>query len=53
MASAALEILQHKNRPDRAEFTSFRQDIEILKSSFYFIRGKIEHCQENFPLAFE
>lgn len=31
-AEVGLQVLQSKNRPDRAEMTSFRQEIDMLRS---------------------
>lgn len=49
---AALNILRTKQRPQNADSTDFRQEVESLKSNFYFIMGKIEHAQDNFQQAF-
>lgn len=32
---------------------SFRHEIEILRSQFYFILGKVEHVQERYPEALQ
>ena len=50
---AGQQILKLKTRPDKADFTAFRQEVENLKSNFCFILGKIEHVEENFQSAFE
>lgn len=45
--------MQSKNRPERAELSTFRQEIEILRSQFYFILGKVEHVHERYPEALQ
>lgn len=50
-AEVGLHVLQSKTRSERAEIATFRQEIEILRSQFYFILGKIEHAQERYSEA--
>lgn len=43
LCQAAIRLLQNKVRPDRSDIVTYRQDIEHLRSIFYFILGKVEH----------
>ena len=52
-AEVGLFILQSKQKPERAELSNFRQEIEVLRSHFYFILGKVEHVQGNDQEAFQ
>lgn len=52
LAEAGLEVLKSKNRPERAELTTFRGELDHLRSSFYFTLGKIEHAQLRYQGAF-
>lgn len=51
--NAAQQILQTKVKSEQAEQASFRQEIQLLKSNFFFIMGKTEHQELNFQSAFE
>ena len=53
IALSALSIIQHKRKTDRAELSTFRQEVEILRSNFYFILGKIDHIDQNYQEASE
>lgn len=44
LSTAGIEVLKNKTRPERAELPSFRQDLDQLRSCFYFIKGKVEHA---------
>ena len=52
LCEAGLLVLKNKNKPERSDLVTFRQDIEQLRSFFYFILGKVEHVQENYNEAF-
>lgn len=52
-AEVGLQVLSSKIHPERAELQSFRQEMEILRSQFYFILGKIEHVHERYPEALQ
>ena len=52
MAQSGLNILGNKSKPTRSELATFREDIDLLKSNFYFILGKIEHSKNNFDEAY-
>lgn len=41
LATAGLSVLKHKTKPERSEISSFRADIDLLRSNFYFILGKV------------
>lgn len=48
LCDAGIKILKNKIRPERSDLPTYRQDIEHLRSSFYFILGKVDHAQENY-----
>ena len=53
LALAGLQVIEHKSKPDRAELPSFRSEIEMLRSHFYFLLGKVEHTGKNFHGALD
>ena len=53
LCDAGIKILKNKTRPERSDLPTYRQDIEHLRSSFYFILGKVDHAQENYQDAFQ
>ena len=52
LSQSGLEILKNKKRPDGAELPSFRREIDLLRSDFNFILGKINHVQGKYQEAF-
>ena len=42
-SNAGIQVLKGKTGPERSDLPSFRQDLQILRSDFYFVLGKIEH----------
>lgn len=41
LCEAGLQLIKNKTRPEHSDLPTFRQDIEHLRSAFYFILGKI------------
>jgi len=52
LCESGLQILKNKTRPERSDLPTYRQDIEQLRSTFYFILGKVAHVQEKYEEAF-
>jgi len=52
LCQSGLEILKNKKKPDNAELPSFRREIDLLRSDFNFILGKINHLQNKYQEAF-
>ena len=52
LSKAGLLVLSSKTKPERCELPSFRVEIDILKSCFYFLQGKVCHVSGNFDEAF-
>ena len=53
LSKAGLLVLSSKKKPDRCELPSFRAEIDILKSYFFFLLGKVSHVSGNFDEAFQ
>ena len=43
LCEAGLQLLKHKTRPEGSDLPTFRQDMQHLRSVFYFTLGKVEH----------
>jgi len=50
---AGLSILKNKARHEHRDIPTYRQDMDHLRSTFYFILGKVEHTQERYEEAFQ
>lgn len=44
LCETGLQIIKIKMRPERSDLTTYRQEIEHIKSTFQFIIGKVEHA---------
>ena len=53
LCETGLQIIKIKVKPEHSDLRTYRQEMEYVKSTFYFILGKVEHAQENYDQAFQ
>ena len=53
LSQAGILVLDSKRKPERSDLLSFRSEIEILRSHFYFLQGKVDHVLEKYEGAFQ
>ena len=44
LCEAGLQILKNKTKPEMSDLPTYRHEIEMLRSTFHFILGKVEHA---------